>query len=125
LQPGETVNVDLFWEGRGVVGADYTVFVHLLGQAFNPATGGPVWAGHDSPPAGGASPTSLWDQSTRLRDRYPLTLPDDLPPGEYQIEIGMYSAIGERLPTSGPHADPAQRRVLTPTLKHEEEGKRK
>lgn len=112
VQPGQTLNVDLFWAADGPPPADTTVFVHLLADAFNPASGGPVWAGHDGPPAEGQSATSWWDENTRLRDRHSLRLPDDLPPGPYQIEIGLYGADGARLPVSGAQADAANRRVL-------------
>lgn len=112
VQPGQTLNVDLFWAADGPPPADTTVFVHLLADTFNPASGGPVWAGHDGPPAEGQSATSWWDENTRLRDRHSLRLPDDLPPGPYQIEIGLYGADGARLPVSGAQADAANRRVL-------------
>lgn len=116
LRPGTTIYVDLFWENTGAVDQDYTVFVHLLGSAFNPATAGPVWAGHDSPPASGLYPTGWWGAGTRLQDRHPLELPADLPPGDYQLEIGLYDASGTRLPASGAQADPANRRILGPTI---------
>ena len=117
LRPGTTIYADLFWQADATVPTDLTVFVHLLGNQFNPATGGPVWAGHDSPPAGGQYPTSWWTAGVSLRDRHPLELPADLPPGDYQLEIGLYDAQGERLPTAGAQADPAQRRILGPTLR--------
>lgn len=112
LQAGQILNVDLFWAADEPPTADYTVFVHLLADAFNPASGGPVWAGHDGPPAEGQSATSWWDQKTRLRDRHTLTLPDDLPPGPYQLEIGLYGADGARRPVSGAPVDATNRRVL-------------
>ncbi|MFN8484088.1 MAG: glycosyltransferase family 39 protein [Anaerolineae bacterium] len=113
---GETVYVDLYWAADAPVAADYTAFVHLLGAAFNPASGGPVWAGHDGPPAGGAYPTSWWDGRTVVRDRHPLVLPDDIPPGEYSLEVGMYAADGKRLPTAGVGAEPDQGRITAPGL---------
>ncbi|MCW5852725.1 MAG: glycosyltransferase family 39 protein [Anaerolineae bacterium] len=117
LRPETTVYADLFWQADAALPADYTVFVHLLGNQFNSASGGPVWAGHDSPPANGLYPTSWWTSGVGLRDRHPLELPADLPPGDYQLEIGMYDVRGERLPTAGAQADPAQRRILGPTLR--------
>ncbi len=116
-RPGDTINVDLFWAADAPLPADYTVFVHLLGTAFNPATGGPVWAGHDGPPSGGVYPTSWWDERTLVRDRHPLALPGDIPPGEYTLEVGMYGADGNRLPTTGLGADPTQRRITAPGVK--------
>ncbi len=114
---GDTVYVDLFWAADAPIQADYTAFVHLLGTAFNPATGGPVWAGQDAPPAGGAYPTSWWDQRTVVRDRHALVLPDDIPPGDYTLEVGMYGPDGQRLPTSGLGADPAQGRMTAPGVR--------
>lgn len=114
VAPGQSVNVDLFWAADAPPAADYTVFVHLLAESFNPATGGPLWAGHDGPPAEGQSATSWWDENTQLRDRHALTLPDDLPPGPYQLEIGLYDGNGVRLPVTGVGADTEQRRVIMP-----------
>ena len=81
---------------------DYTVFVHLLGP-FNPATGGPVWAQHDGQPLGGQYPTHSWLTGRVVKDRHVLTLPPDMPPGEYQVEVGLYDlASGMRLPVIPP-----------------------
>ncbi|MFN8496260.1 MAG: glycosyltransferase family 39 protein [Anaerolineae bacterium] len=113
-RPGDAVYVDLYWAADAPVSADYTVFVHLLGGAFNPATGGPVWVGHDGPPSDGAYPTSWWDGRTVVRDRHPLVLPEDIPPGEYTLELGMYGADGQRLPTAGVGADPVGGRITAP-----------
>ncbi|MFN8472901.1 MAG: glycosyltransferase family 39 protein [Anaerolineae bacterium] len=113
---GDTIYVDLYWAADAPLLADYTVFVHLLGTAFNAATGGPVWAGHDGPPAGGAYPTSWWDGRTVVRDRHTLVLPDDIPPGDYTLEVGMYGPDSKRLTTSGVGADPTQGRITAPAI---------
>ena len=59
----------------------------------------------DSPPAGGARPTSGWQEGEVIVDHHGLHLPDmllpaDLPSGdEYELRVGMYlPATGERLP---------------------------
>lgn len=97
VRAGGTLTFDLYWEATEKVAQDYTVFVHLLGS-FNPATGGPVWAQHDGQPLGGQYPTSHWLVGSVIKDRHVVALPPDMPPGEYQVEVGMYLlSTGERL----------------------------
>jgi 4-amino-4-deoxy-L-arabinose transferase-like glycosyltransferase len=120
LRPGQTLYLDLFWQVAEPVDGRLTVFTHLLGSTHNPETDGPVWAGHDSEPVMGAAPTTRWPVGTTIIDRHPLTLDVDAPPGEYQIEVGLYDmTTGERLPVSGAAADAANRRILLGTAKVE------
>ncbi len=103
---GEQLTLDLFWETGEPVGQDYTVFVHLLGQAYNPTTVGPVWAQHDGPPVGGQYPTGQWTPGQLIADRHVLTVDPAAPPGDYELEIGLYlSATGERVRVAGSGAD--------------------
>ena len=87
--PGETIYLTLTWQVLAPLDDRYTVFVHLLGE-HNPATGGPLWAGHDSQPDGGHYPTTAWQPGQTILDLHPLTIPADAPPGSYQIEAGLY-----------------------------------
>lgn len=113
LKPGQTIYLDLFWRTATPIDRRLTVFAHLLGTTYNPATGGPVWAGHDSEPLMGAIPTTQWPADTVIVDRHPLTLDTAAPAGEYQIELGLYdTATGERLPVAGDGADEGGRRIL-------------
>ena len=94
------LRLTLHWLALAAMDADYTVFSHVLG-AFNPATGGPLWAGHDGQPDGGRYPTSVWLPGEVILDVHTLTLPADTPPGEYQLEAGFYLlATLERLPAT-------------------------
>lgn len=100
VAPGETVNVTLYWKALAPLRQDYTVFVHLLG-GHNPATGSPLWAGHDGQPDGGHYPTTRWQPGEVILDVHPLAVPPDAPPGEYQLEIGLYLLeTMERLPAN-------------------------
>lgn len=90
LYPGDTVIVDLYWRSHSKVPRNYTVFVHLVGQAYNPATQGPVWGGHDSQPLDGGYPTSQWFINEIIMDRHTLTLDAQAPAGDYELEAGMY-----------------------------------
>jgi hypothetical protein len=97
--PGDILYVRLHWLVDARPAADWTVFVHLLGQPK--ADGNPLWVGRDSPPGNASLPTSRWQPGWRIIDEYAMLLPADLPAGSYDIKIGMYQADGQRLPTGG------------------------
>ncbi len=93
VEAGTSLPLTLTWECLDTMQQDYTVFVHLAG-----ADGQPL-AQADGPPLGGSYPTSFWDEGERLDDPYVLDIPADVPPGEYELRVGMYLlATGERLP---------------------------
>ncbi len=113
VQQGKRMQVELYWKTQRRISVDYTVFVHLLGP-FNPATGGPVWAQDDSPPLDGGHPTTRWLPGEVIGDRHTFTIPENAPPGEYQIEAGMYDPrTGERLAVPGSD----QGRILLATIR--------
>ncbi len=91
---GDTLNVTLFWRASAAMARDYTVFVHLLDA------NGAVVAQHDGQPAWQLPiPTSTWQPGEILRDSHAITLPADLPSGEYQLRVGVYFwQTMERLP---------------------------
>lgn len=97
--PGDILYVRLHWLVEARPQADWTVFVHLLGQPK--ADGNPLWVGKDSPPGNASLPTSRWQPGWRIIDEYAMPLPADLPPGSYQLEIGLYQSDGRRLPEGG------------------------
>ena len=100
VQAGEALAVDLHWQALARLETDYTVFVHLVG-GYNPETGGPVWAQDDSWPLAGGHPTRRWLPGQVVVDRHVLDIPENTPPGRYQIEVGFYNALnGERLSVS-------------------------
>ncbi len=84
IRPGKSVSITLYWRCERQVGANYTVFVHLLDP------GGHVQGQQDLPPMGGRAPTGGWVAGQVIVDRYVVPLSDDAPPGKYQIEAGMY-----------------------------------
>jgi 4-amino-4-deoxy-L-arabinose transferase-like glycosyltransferase len=89
VAPGDTLSLTLHWQALAPLDEDYTVFTHLLG-AHNPATNGPLWAGHDSQPVGGHYATGVWQPGEVILDVHPLTIPTDAPPGQYRLEVGLY-----------------------------------
>ncbi len=93
VQPREPLRLTLYWQAQGPTDAAYTVFTHLLGPE------GRVVAQKDSPPQGGAAPTTGWLPGEVIADEYQIPIPSELPPGPFQLEVGMYDpATGERLP---------------------------
>jgi hypothetical protein len=95
IQPGQAITVNLYWQASSPVPKDYTVFAHLLDAA------GRVQTQHDGPPMGGRYPTSKWLPRQIIEDPTHLTLPPDLPPGNYRLAIGMYElTTGQRLPVT-------------------------
>ncbi len=103
LVPGDTLTVVLLWESDGQVERSYKVFCHVSSQ-----NGEPV-AQQDGVPLHGVRPTSSWRAGEMIEDSYEIVLNGDLPPGEYELAVGMYApetmerlavygASGERLP---------------------------
>ena len=64
----------LFWQALDQVDRSYTVFVHLLGPDSQ------VVAQQDTPPGGGASPTSSWVPGEYITDTYRLAVKPAYPP---------------------------------------------
>ena len=95
---------------------DYTVFTHLLGS-YNPLTNGPPWGGHDTRPGGGTYPTTVWEAGEIVIDEYGIPIQADAPPGEYQLEVGMYHlATMEKLPVLDDSGAVRDDRILLGTL---------
>ena len=96
LKPGEGLTVSLWWQDNAIIPKDYTVFVHLIGRP-DPDTGAAIRAQHDGKLCDNSYPTPQWVPGNVIWDDYRLTIPADLRPGEYFLEIGMYDlATGER-----------------------------
>jgi len=125
-QPGQTVHLSAYWQALGQVDRDYKVFVHLVDSQGNgvamfdhyPFTlrqeylaadielnaaylAGPApLPGHY--PATGMIPTSLWVPGETLVETVALSLPADLPPGDYTLALGLYDENSmERLLVTG------------------------
>ncbi len=92
-RPGSQLTVNLFWQTGQPITDDYQVFVHLVNAA------GQLVAQNDAVPRLGAYPTPWWLPGVIIEDGHPLALPPNLPPGAYQLVVGLYrTADGARLP---------------------------
>lgn len=113
---GGSVTLDLYWSADAKPEGDYTVFTHLLGEAHNPRTQGPVWGQHDSQPADGGYPTTQWLVGDVIVDRHVIPVDADAPAGEYRIEVGLYTVEdGKRLSVWGPDGEARGDHVLLDT----------
>ena len=89
-EPGDSFSLRLFWQASERPPENYTVFVHLLGADNT------VWATDDGYPAETPA-TALWPGQS-ITDCHRLRVPDDMPPGWYSVEVGLYRLdTGERL----------------------------
>ena len=84
----------------------YSTFVHLL-DANNQ-----VRAQRDFMPADGEAPTTGWIKDEIITDALDIFISDDIPPGTYTLEVGMYDpTTGERLFVLDEHGNPAADRI--------------
>ncbi|UCC53059.1 MAG: glycosyltransferase family 39 protein [Anaerolineaceae bacterium] len=92
-EAGTAVNVNMRWQVSEAPGRELTTFVHLGDPNQVPL------AQADGPPFGGGYPTSNWAPGEVLDDGYSLIIPEDLDPGQYPIQVGIYEPdSGARLP---------------------------
>lgn len=96
LRPGDVLALPLRWRALAELDADYVVFVHV-----GPPDAPPL-AQDDGRPHNGLEPTDAWIVGQEVLDRRALLLPQDMPPGRYQVQVGLYRASdGTRLPLDG------------------------
>jgi len=95
--PGQTLPLTLYWQGLTTIEEDYQIFVHLIDES------GQLVAGYDKSPRDGWWPTSMWEPGQTFDDDYPMPLPPELPPGDYELRTGLYRLSDlHRLPVTGP-----------------------
>jgi hypothetical protein len=85
LQPGAVWPLLLQWVADQPPQTDLTVFIHLLaadGQRVAQSDAYPTWL---TP-----QPTSQWLPHQPVLDSHLLSLPPDLPPGVYTLQVGLY-----------------------------------
>ena len=85
----------LYWRAEAGFDTSYTVFTHAL-DADDTVV---INADHLPP-----KPTTGWVPNEIIIDPITLTIPADLPPGTYPIEVGLYDAADpafSRLPLTG------------------------
>jgi hypothetical protein len=90
---GGILQLTLFWQALDELGERYKVFTHVLDGRSH------IVGQRDAEPVGGARPTTTWEEGEIIADNYGVLMMPGTPPGEHQLEIGMYSLeTGQRLP---------------------------
>ena len=98
VQPGDTVNIVLYWQALAPIERNYQVFVHLYDGA--------MWGQHDGAPDCDIQPTSGWEPGQIVRDAHQVQLAADVSAGEVPLLAGMYDLItGERLTATSTGGD--------------------
>jgi len=93
VRQGEDLHLVLYWQAQQPLEKQYSVFAHL--DAPPDYT---TWAGSDNLNPGGL-PTSRWAPALYTRDKHTISIPADLPPVEYLLQVGLYDKVtGKRLP---------------------------
>ena len=111
LHAGDTMRLTLEWEAVRAVNEPYKVFVHVLGR-----NGLPI-AQQDNEPVQGTYPTTRWQSGERVSDPYAISLPSDLAPGEYAVEVGLYRISDlSRLPVLDDGGSVVDDKVFLPPL---------
>ncbi|MCR4408061.1 MAG: glycosyltransferase family 39 protein [Anaerolineae bacterium] len=105
--PGGDLELTLIWQGLAAMDTDYHVFVHLEKE-------GHLWAQGDNAPGCGFKPTSGWAVGQVIVDpAYIVPIPEDMPPGEYSLLMGMYRMEDQiRLPVYDAEGEMPNRQVL-------------
>lgn len=97
-EPGQSMDVTLYWKALKTPEAQLITFVHL----WQPSTSQPV-AQDDSIPNEGWFPTEAWRKNIDVSDKHHIDIPFTAKPGVYPIWAGVYRAgDGTRLRAVGP-----------------------
>ncbi len=89
---GADSTLQLTWQRTAADCGRYTMFVHLTGPDG-------LVAQRDQEPLQGFYPTDRWLAGAPVSDAYSLSLPPDLPAGQYQLLVGLYDPLsGTRVP---------------------------
>jgi eukaryotic-like serine/threonine-protein kinase len=81
VKRGEQLDATLLWRGQKPIKTPYTVFIHFVGPD------GKIVTQIDSEPP---QPTTSWPVSATISVPYLLDIPQNVPPGVYQLLVGLY-----------------------------------
>lgn len=95
LRPGKTLRVTLHWLPSAAVDKDYRASVQIIGAD------GKLYAQADHMAHSDFYPTTLWRPGEAVLDRYDITLPPEMPQGDYTLNVVLYDQTGARWLTGG------------------------
>ncbi len=82
-EPGDALEIPIYWHVQGKIDAYYSASIRVVDAKGNKV------AQVDREPKGG---TFTWKPGYSIPDEYTLTLPGNLAPGQYSVELKMYQA---------------------------------
>lgn len=88
LSGGDTLRLILEWQAVRKIDERYTMLAQLVDEQ------GHLWAEDDHAPLDGSLPTDRLKAGDLLRDEYVLALPRTMPPGIFQLTIGLWNQRG-------------------------------
>ena len=86
-ESGDTLQVTTYWQCLEEMNEDHSIYVRLEDEA------GHLWGQTDNWPAKGFLPTSQWEEGMIVKDKYSIGTLPGTPPGNYRLEVGMYSVL--------------------------------
>ena len=111
LVAGTELPVTLTWQSLAPLDHDYTVFIQILNDQDHIVGQVDAW------PLQGTLPTSQWQPGQTITDPHLVRLADDLPPGNYRLQVGWYLlATLQRLPVLDSNATPMDDKFLVTRL---------
>lgn len=112
-QPGDVLDLTLYWRALRPLEIDYQAFVHVLNSA------GELVAQSDKLNPG-EFPTRRWPLDKYVPDHHRITLPAALPPGVYTVVTGLWvQSEGWRLPVFDADGQPSGDRATLFSLQVE------
>ena len=98
-RPGEPLPLAFDWRVTEPVDNSLVVFAHVVHCQ------GALIAQRDAVPGNGLFQVESWEPGASVRDQFALPLPLELPAGEYELQVGVYSATtGQRYSVVEPQA---------------------
>jgi len=89
-RPGESIYLALYWQAQQDLEEDYNVVVGLRGA------GGDVWPLWADRPVHGTYSTANWTAGEVIKDRYGLTIGQDMPAGDYELELMLLNRVTQQ-----------------------------
>lgn len=101
LRVGDTLRLNLYWQGIENAKGPIQSFVHVRnsrqGGPLNPETENEIWAQDEHVTPGNLLSTDFVSEKIYL-DEFRIRLPENMPPGEYYLEVGWFDpATGEQI----------------------------
>jgi hypothetical protein len=94
VQPGDELEVTLYWQALKRTRRNHVVFIHLLSEI------GTMIAQRDTYPGLGRYPTTNWDSGVAFADTYQIHIPETAyAPDEGYVQVGLYLPDNPRLVT--------------------------